>query len=196
MKKKIIIITQQGSGSNLLRAFLNSHPDIYFAGELFCIRRDGGGEFQQSKMTEEGFLNNFFKSREAYREAIGFDLKYNQINDILLDYILNNGFSILHLFRDPARTIFREVNEGNKKSITYSHLQRHLKYVKKNRKKIFDKLKWVDYKEIYYEEMTRGKEITELPMDFEIDLLEWLEVEIRKLYLKPLTNEIELKIRF
>ena len=36
---KCCIVLQQGSGTNLLRAFLNSHPDIYFYDELFCQGR-------------------------------------------------------------------------------------------------------------------------------------------------------------
>ena len=181
---KYVIITQQGSGSNLLRTFLNSHDDIYFADELFVTRRDGTGEFQKSNKMIKKFLDDFYNRKD---KVVGFDLKYNQINDEILEYIEENKIKVIQLKRDIARTFIK--NNLRNKTCNLKDLKNYSNTIKQ---RMFLTSKGFNCKEIYYEDMTRGRDIIELPLDFEKDLLKYFNVKYQKLNLENKNKELKL----
>lgn len=179
--KKVCLISQQGSGTNLLRAFLNSHSDIYFADELFVSRTDKTGEFQKSDLSVTEFLDDFYSFYSQHNlKSIGFDLKYNQIDSEILVYLKNKNISVIHLLRDTGRTFLKNITEKGQ-VFSYENIDSYSKRVKENIVMYRNILKSSDYLELTYEDMTRGKEIKELPLDFEQRLLKWLNVDYRKL---------------
>ena len=189
-----VLISQQGSGTNLLRSFLNSHPDIEFWSELFCPDRNFG-LFKAFAGDESEFLNVFYNNKSP--KVIGFDLKYNQMNPKVVAYLHKNNVKVIHLIRDPVRTAMRMLNEVNRE-ITYNQMIDYCNMIIKMIKTVRQNFSSHPYLEITYEDMTRGKfNIDELPSRFEEKLLKWLEVKPQKLQVS--FNHIrkeKLKMRF
>jgi len=186
--KKIVLLSQQGSGTNLLRSFLNSHPDIFIDDELFASRKDKSSPFQRSQRGHQSFLEQFYSQKGG---VIGFDLKYNQINEDILDCLGKNDISVIHLLRDPARTFIKNATSDIMRK---SDLKKYCKVFYKNRYKYQDLFIRGDYLEIRYEDMTRGMEISVLPNDFEHTILQWLGLGEFKdeLHLTDVGKELEI----
>ena len=172
---KVVLIAQQGAGTNLLRAFLNSHPDITFYDELFCENKDFG-LYHKSGKSVENFLNNLYE--DSGKKVIGFDLKYNHLRPDVLQYLKENeDVAVLHLVRDIGGVFFKNhyrLKEGSK--YTQKYIRDYADDVKRNVNLVREKFQGRDYFEVTYEDMTRGREITELPGRFEDLLLDWLNV--------------------
>ena len=189
--KKIVLISQQGSGTNLLRSFLNSHPDIYIADEIFTKSEKFRWYKENNKNSVKDYLEEFFnagynfdKQHIGYQvgdkpKVFGFDLKYNNINDSLkiLDWLAKENPKIIHLYRCKGRTFLRGMNEINQATLTWQQFQNHKEFVNKWEDKIFKVFGDRKYMRLNYEDMTRGYEIESLPYDFEVELLTFLEVE-------------------
>ena len=195
---KAVIISQQGSGTNLLRSFLNSHPDIIFEDELFCLNRKFN-QFKDSGKSIPDFLNDFYR-RYPDKEIVGFDLKYNQIESGILNYLIGKNIRVIHLLRNAGRTFLRQVNKKNN-TFTYNQLKEHCKYVKNQSRKIdrFCDKNNIACLRITYENMTRGRELKRLPLDFEQDLLKKFGVFSLMSPQLTLTDKFinkELKIRY
>jgi len=188
MKNKYILIAQQGNGTNLLRSFLNSHQDLYFADELFVSRKDETGLFQKSDKDIKEFLDDFYKSRE---KTMGFDLKYNQLTDEIREYINENNIKVIHLIREPARTFFKNKTVENR-VFHYKDVKEYCNYVK-----IFDELVNMTfsydekkYIQITYEDITRGRQIKKLPKEFQEKILKFLGVRYCNMSLTDVGKEL------
>jgi len=106
---KVALISQQGSGTNLLRSFLNDHDDITFLSELF-INESKAHAFKDAYVHYKGLTKSEFLSKtfDKYKnKVVGFDLKYNQMDNEILNYLIHNDFYIIQLIRDPVRTFFK-----------------------------------------------------------------------------------------
>lgn len=173
--KRLVIIAQQGSGTNLVRSLLNSHPDILLYDELMVSRRDGGSEYQTQPLDNpKSFLDEFFAIQHD-KKVYGFDLKYNQITDGLLQYFKDNGWYVLHLYRDPMRSFFQPIVD-NTRTFTLTDVARHVEYVREKSKMVADFFKdYPFYLDERYENITRGDEITE---NGSIDTLSWILVAL------------------
>jgi len=185
---KVVLISQQGSGTNLLRALLNSNCNIEINAEIFSDRYKYNDGWDRKEPIKK-YLDKFFNS---HYEVKGFDLKYNQITDEILDYIEKNNIKVILLSRDPARTFLRHINELSKRSFKYEEVIEHCKKIRDNERKILNRF---DCLHIRYEEMTLGKEIKQLPIKFENKILEFLKVDNR-LYIKKFETTKDLKRRY
>lgn len=152
-----VLISTQGSGTNLLRSLLNSHPDFFCADELFSDHRHFG-RYQNKPKPAEVLLKTFYNGAV---KAKGFTLMYNQMSQEIVNYINENKIKVVHLMRDPVRAAF-------------SHGGFNDKYWE-NYKSSVEKVRALDTEifEIRYEEITRGKEIRE---DKVVDWLDPLAV--------------------
>ena len=187
----VVIISQQGSGTNLLRSFLNSHPDIEIYAEIFCDRYDGEAKYR-GRTSKADHLVNFFKNRET--KVKGFDLKYNQLDNELLKALDVSDIKIIHFYRNSGRTFLRHINEDSK-PFTYEQIREHCDFVEDKRNLVNQIFQDVEI--FYYEDMTRGKKISSLPREFELDLQEALNVSAKFLKPKPTKHALkELKIRY
>lgn len=190
--RKFVLISQQGSGTNLLRSFLNSHPDILVYDELFC--RPNPNHDWEVYTKEKGSIKDFLdKKFDVKKQAVGFDLKYNHINPEVIEY--TKEFLVLHFHRDPARTFFQPII-NNDRFFNLYEVEKHCEYVKDRKKFVEDN--WENIEDLYYEDMTRGKEITSLPTEFEMLLLQTLRVPLlmEALSLSNIHIHKELKKRF
>ncbi len=213
--KKCCIISQQGSGTNLLRSFLNSHPDIFIFDEIFT-RSEKFTWYKDHGNTVKDYLDIFFETGDTFNKfnmvqeekgnipkVFGFDLKYNNIkaNPQILDWLMQNDVKILHLYRCKGRTFLRNMNDINKATLTHDQFQDHIKFVsywENVIKGIFDKGNWKQYQELTYEELTGGRQITSIP-NFEIEsgLQIFLGVDIKKLTINDKgIREGKLKMRY
>lgn len=197
---KFAIITQQRSGSNLLRSFLNQHPDIYCYGEMFSPSGTVKDNFfkdkdlivkiafyhkEQNKNIED-YLNYLFSSAKKYN-AVGIDLKYNQINDEVLNYLLKNDIKIIHLIRKDilATWLSDYLVDGRRKNklprrIDPKQLKRQMRFTLHSINK-YKKQNFKDYLTLSYKEMTDNKNINELPKELTKKILDFLKVDYRKL---------------
>lgn len=192
---KAILISHQGAGTNLLRSFLNSHPDIVFEDELFCLDRNFN-QFKKSNKSISDFLDSFF-AHYPDKQVVGFDLKYNQIEPDILKYIRKNKLKVIHLRRNAGRTFLRQVNEVNT-NFSYFQLCDHCELIYNEGNKIdkFIKKNNLECLDITYEEMTLGRKITNLPFSFEYKLLNFFGIYN---FIFSLTDKFinkELKIRY
>ena len=211
---KTVIISQQGSGTNLLRSFLNSHPDVFIWDEIFT-RTDrykamvvSYGENSVNKYLEEFFMTgrNFDKMVMGKIEpgeipkVLGFDLKYNNIasNGLIWDWLVANkkDIKIIHLRRCKGRTFLRMTNE-KKGALYWKEFHKHIETVGKWEEVIENEFGDFDYQSFNYEDMTRGYEISELPIDFERRLLDFLGVKIMRLTISlDAVRPDKLKMRY
>lgn len=196
---KYVLISQQGTGTNLLRAFLNSHPNVLFDRELFSPDvQNYKNSYKNFASSIEQYLNGFYRRGE--KAEIGFDLKYGQMDDKykdVLEYLLKNDVGVIHLSRNPGRTFLRYINKENR-TLRYEHLIEHCEMVEmryQQVRKMFGKGKYI---ELRYEDMTRGLNIESLPEDFERRVLKWLGVSYRKLHIDTsfAIRTDKLKIRY
>ncbi len=212
---KAIVISQQGSGTNLLRSFLNSHPDVFIHDEIFT-RSDRYKIMLKSfgSNSVDKYLDEFFRTGKGFGKkesgniepgytpkVLGFDLKYNNIvgNNLIWDWLIANreDIKIIHLRRCKGRTFLRMMNKKNEAQLSWEALERHIKFVGDWEKKIEQISKDFHYKCFSYEDMTRGYEISILPKDFEERLLNFLEVEQRHLTINlEAVREDKIKMRY
>lgn len=154
--RKVALIAQQGSGTNLLRALLNSHPDISFHGELFIrSNAEADGRWEHSRISQTEYLEDFFSGETG---TVGFDVKYNQLSDEIIAYMVKNGVGVLHLLRDPARTALKSVKRSGQ-GLSYDDLREHVDYVLHKRNLVRERFEGMPYKEITYEEITLGRQL-------------------------------------
>ncbi len=196
---KYVLISQQGSGTNLFRAFLNSHPDIVFDNELFSYDSRNGlfDIYKDSGKSIEAFLDNFYNKKES---VVGFDLKYGQMGKEyanILSYLQKNKIGVIQLFRDTGRTFLRRINEKSN-VLRHEDLIEHCKMVSARSSKIRTMFGDGKYVELHYEDMTRGRKIESLPEDFERKVLEWFDVPYRKLSIDKSFHirKDKLKVRY
>lgn len=174
---KVALIAQQGSGTNLLRNLLNSHPDISFHGEVYL---DNLPKKEQDKR-----YNDWLKDLHSDLKLVGLDIKYNQLTDERIKMLKDEGWNIIHLIREPVRTAVKGLKREGQ-SLSYTELQEHVRYVLNQRAKIRDIFK-DNMCEVSYEGLTGG-----YPFKVDVEtyaltnLLEWLGVENKPL---KLTNE-------
>jgi len=120
---KFVIISQQRSGTNLLRSLLNSHPDIFCFGEMFIpsgevwdkamdvteYRFPAFYDDKTDYISDEKYLTDMYFSKRKYG-AVGFDLKYNQIIDEeRKKLIIASDIKIIHLIRENLDTVLSEI---------------------------------------------------------------------------------------
>lgn len=195
---KIVLIAQQGTGTNLLRSFLNSHNEVYIADELFVSRTDLTGTFQEYKIASvdneniKQFLDEFYDRKE---KVVGFDLKYNQINKNILEYLNDKEIKVIHLLRDKGRTFLKQL-QNIEQTFSYLDLIKYCEWTGEKEEYIYNRFKGNNYLEITYEDMTRGRKIASLPIDFEHKLLEFLQVEYQKLGLNNFMLTSKNNVRF
>lgn len=158
--QRVVLIAQQGSGTNIFRALANSHPDITILDELFCAGRNFGETYKASYETVEQFLERKFK--EAGTEIVGVDVKYNQVTKELQEYIDKYNVKVIHLLRDIPRTFLLHVNKSNKQqSFTLKELEGYCKKVNAMRLSIEKAFSHLNYTQLSYEELTKGRFIEE-----------------------------------
>lgn len=183
---KVVLISQQGNGSNLFRELCNSHPDIYFYNEVFL--HDGKWEKFNfgGKETKKDYLDRIFSKR--LEKIVGFDLKYNQITNDILNYIKDNNFIIIQLRREPTRSFLK--NHSNKTQYNLCDILNYSKNIKKEEDKI---LNYFDNVVIFnYEEITNGRKIDSMPKHIAKKIFDLFKVEEKKLILY---NNNKLSVR-
>lgn len=146
----------------MLRSFLNSHPKIFFAGELF----ENGVKVE--------LLDKFY-AEQGGKQAVGFDLKYNQITDELIDYLKKNEVKVIQLLRSPIETFMhdqlRRLDRGES-TAGIADYHKHHKFVVEMRQRVLSSFN--DILELRYEDLTRGREISMLPDVIETLLLNFM----------------------
>jgi|TARA_Y100000296_G_C5175990_1_gene260095 hypothetical protein len=119
---------------------------------------------------------------------LGFDLKYNNIQSHpeILQWLESHDAYIIHLKRCKGRTFLRNMNEQNRATLSFTQFQEHLGFVEGFEWKIKDMFgkNNLRYLEVTYEDMTRGKEIEKLPLDFQNSVLSFLELNGQDVPLK------------
>ena len=169
---KFIILAHQRTGTHLLATALNSHPDIVCSGEE-------GEEIKENALVK------------------GKIVMYNQLHGKFED---NIGLRIIHLLRDPRDTAISEIlndrdkeeNENHdahyykKEPLRYSEIDEF--YLKNKTEKIDGYMKNVsevllplDYIEVRYEELTKGKEVRQIPKKPAKEILHFLGVKYKTL---------------
>jgi len=181
---KVIILSQQGSGTNFLRSLLNSHPEIFISDELFVRRKDGSGSYQQAgRVSVRDFLDQHFsETLNDGLKVIGFDLKYCQITDEIIQYISDENIKIIQLTRDPMRAFIKCM----KRDKTYSRedIVTQALIVHKNVHKYQEMFKHDgNFRIISYEEMTGGKIVEHINQVLETQLLAFLGLPYKHLVL-------------
>lgn len=201
--QKVVLISQQGSGSNLLRALLNSHPGIVFLDELFCLRgKDKKSEWQRSGKSIPDFFSEVYR-KYADMEVIGWDLKYNQIDASITSYIKSNNYKVIHLRRNAGRTFLRRVNSVNN-TFTLEELLNHCKGVREWELYTIKHFaagegRGKNFMRMNYERLTEGDEIQATGERYlpTMDILNFLGLKPRELYINDnkFINK-PLKIRY
>lgn len=181
---KAALISWYGSGTNLLRSFLNSHPDIHFHKELFCIPAG----WHPSQHAKGDCVRELEKAYNRDEQVVGVDIKYNQLNPEIERYLIENDAKIIHLLRDPLRTVWYKNS-----SVSEEKLRIHCNRIEDAKTKANNL--FGDVLEITYEDMTRGREIDELPTDFADRIIEFLGVRKLPLELIPHHSTKPLKVR-
>ena len=211
--KKLVLISQQGSGTNLFRSFVNSHPDILVSGEIFT-RSDRFEYYRRQALDDKEAVNKYlnesfeigdnfdkFSIKELEQgekaEVLGFDLKYNNLKypSAIIDWLKKDpNVYIIHLFRCKGRTFLRQLNE---ETFTYNDFEDHIQKVSTAQEHIRKCFSDETYMEITYEDMTRGYEVTSLPKDFEVKILNFLGIEYKKMELSnKLVRKDKMKMRY
>jgi len=176
--QKVALISWYLSGTNLLRCFLNSHPDIFFHKELFCIPA-GWHPSEHGKGDYAKALDTAF---DHPKPVVGVDIKYNQLNNEIIQYCWDNKVAVIHLTRDPLHTVWHTKDKGS--SVTYETLLDHIEAMREHRLRVRHAFEDLKILEISYEEMSLGRRIEDLALGFERNLLQFLEVPYRKLILR------------
>jgi len=195
-KNKVILLSQQGSGTNMIRSFLNSHPDVLFFDELFCMHNPKHDwDVYQKK---HGIIRQYLdKKLDVDKKVVGFDLKYNHFDiykEEILRYAIENDVKVIHYLRDPARTFFQPIID-DKKQFVLSNVKKHCKKVRRHmheKGEIFSKFR---YMELTHEEVTFGKEIQSLRPETCGQLTDFLGVEYKILFPVDINIHKELKVR-
>jgi ribosomal protein L22 len=197
---KFAIITQQRSGSNLLRSFLNQHPDIYCYGEMFSPSGTVKDNFfkdkdlivkrafyhkEQNKNIED-YLSHLFNSAKKYN-AVGIDLKYNQMNDEIVSYLVDKSVRVIHLIRrDLLATWLSDYlvdgkrHEKLPRKIDPKKIKKQMRFTKHSINK-YRNIGFKKYLSFSYEEMTNDKNINKLPKKLEKQILDFVGVDYLEL---------------
>ncbi len=190
---KVVVIGTQGSGTNILRSFLNSHEDIEIFYEIFTrspkwsglrLAENGPEKYLENFESDgDSFSRNQWRKGNPHPQVFGFDLKYDNIiaTTRILSYLIDSGWYCLHVKRDPARTFMRRIALGKVDNLSLNDWNEHLSLIKEWEHKIDSSFPKERLFEVQYENMTRGKEIIELPIDFEQEILNFLGVNHKKL---------------
>ncbi|MDX1974489.1 MAG: hypothetical protein SFT92_02310 [Rickettsiales bacterium] len=180
---KFILLATYGSGTNLLRCFLNSHPDIYLHKELFCLAAGFNNHLNNP-------LPRLEQAFSYAKPIVGVDIKYDQLDEAIIEYASKEQVAIIHLKRDPLRTIWYR-----RQQVTSNYLNQYLRSIEQYRAHIADMFsshRWLD---ISYEDMTRGQEIRQLPSDVTQRLLTFLGADDYPLSLHSHHSVKPLKVR-
>lgn len=151
---KWVLIGQQGNGTNLFRDLVNCHPDIYFFDEIFLNKKRNYEVFNSATENHKTFLDR--KLNEKNIEHVGFDLKYNQFEAPIIEYIQKEKLHVIHMKRDPARTFWKT---NNKTQFLKTDVESYCKVVRKNEEKTKSLFENNDYTELRYEWLTGGEKI-------------------------------------
>ena len=176
---KLVLITQQGSGSNLFRSIINDHPDIQLHGEIFTKNEKLLQKYSDSgdrRWVISEFIDDFESKKPQDIDIHGFDVKYNNIvvYPEILDELVERDYAVLHLYRCKARTKMRDVNEENESSVSYREFKNYVGWIDSWRARVEKRLSDNWYMTIYYENMTRGREIECFPNAFQDKVLAFL----------------------
>lgn len=186
----------------MLRSALNSHRNIFCESEIFVSRKE---EYKYIKpnywCNNKGrsiadFLDDFFVDRYPFPiTSIGFDLKYNQINDRIVKYLDTRKIKIIHLIRrNMAKTVIS--NHINKEKIVpfkispkklYTEINMIDSYIEKYKDRFNDMLT------LYYEDLTNEENIIKLRGEDNRKISNFLEVNYENMTVsteKQLTNDI------
>ena len=106
-KKNInfVLLGTQRSGTTLLLEYLESHPEIYMARELFKIHGEGKNVDQENYRHQDvpvsDYLDKFYKSRKGKYTASGFKLMLDQLDSFyeIFDYLKKNRIYCLYMER-------------------------------------------------------------------------------------------------
>lgn len=133
-----------------MRSFLRSHPDIFLYGEYFNDRND------------LQVLKSLIKKKidDGKHEVVGFSIQFNQIRDNRWQYIEDEDFYVLLMFR---KDMFRVACRLKKNHEWVDKKQGKIRVIKKNVEHYLKMLsKWYEeyyYKAdyvLYYEDIVRG----------------------------------------
>lgn len=167
MIRKFVIISHQGAGTNLLRSLLNYHPAIFVDDEVFC-NKEGVGQWKPGTPIVK-FLDSVFAGKS------GFTLMYNQMNPEIISYLKEKEIPIIHLIRDPARTIYKHLPTPES-PVKMEELAKHTKYVKEKMAQV-EAEGFKNIITISYEEITLGFDILPgRPVNNLHNLLSWIGV--------------------
>ena len=104
-KTKFVLISIKCSGTTLVSEYLNSHPDIFMAKELFKVSGDGrnidAGEYRNSNLTISKFLDEFYARGSEGNKACGFKLTLDQIERFreIQEYLIQNKIACIYMER-------------------------------------------------------------------------------------------------
>lgn len=197
---KCVLIAQQGNGTHLLRALLNSHEDIYIDNEIFVQGRNFGEYLNKmSHLKIDEYLDFFYNKFD--KKVVGFDLKYNQMelyDNKIIEYIKTNKIAVIHLLRDPARTFMRHINKHTKTSFIYEDVKNYCDKIRRFDKEVEKIFKNNEYLQITYEEMTSGREINSMSKQnsVNIKLSQFLDISLEHLVIDKNNSRKPLTIRY
>ncbi len=111
-KISFVVFGIQRTGTTLLITLLDSHPDIFCAGEIFKFNptRVFHGEFRYSNyqdMKIRDFLEYYYKQNDAYA-AVGFKLMLNQLKKYpdILTFLKKNKLKVIQVDRENTLKIY------------------------------------------------------------------------------------------
>ena len=128
VKKKVVLVTTQRSGSNFLRAVLRGHPEIFFYQEVLLesawehdwsiyhyllerIKENPANITHTNiKRHQRAYFSSIFSRRES-ESIVGIDIKYDQFPQLpgILEMLIDEGVVVIHLIRrNVLRTLVSE----------------------------------------------------------------------------------------
>jgi len=198
-----IILSQQGSGSTMLRSALSSHRNVFCETELFVSPEREEYRYRKPSYWRNDmgrsitdFLDDFFIDTYPFPvTSIGFDLKYNQMNEKIVKYLDTRKIAIIHLIRkNIIKTIISNCINGEKevpfrisREKFYSLKKTIDGYIKKYENRFNDVLT------LYYEDLTDDENIVKLKDRDAKQITNFLKINYEDMTInteKKLTNDI------
>jgi len=191
-RKFAAIMTWARSGSNMLGSFLDSHPNLSFAGPVFGVRTGYRGqcnEFRETKEEMERCLNALlldFQKKNSSLKILILDIKHPWITPHVENFM--KQIKVIHLIRrDLKRRYFSAMFWEAVKKDPYllatgrERLRFHIdaKTLKRDIAKVEAHRKQFAYLadlELSYEGITGNKHVSELPERVNTKICEFLEI--------------------
>lgn len=161
--KFLVIMAHQRSGTHMLGAFLQSHPAIKYAGELFYHHKPQNDE-ELSRAIDRVASGN-------RAEVLCVDAKYNQITPITVEWMARPEVKVIHLVRQNVLRLYfsgalhgyRNQNPGSTDVPVFQFDLEVFDAIRDEIETLKRRLGWLTDLKLYYEELTQNENIYVLP---------------------------------